>query len=460
MLRSRLAIVAATVALGAAAALAIGAVNSGTPSQTTNDGSAANAGFAGASGLWGDLPGGVAARPYVRSLSVINGAVTTPVITDGTASAPATASGDVTAVVAPFNLCRAGQAPTEGQCYATPNRVGIAIGYADNQAVGTDFATPAVTLRQAVDRDTIFDMTIRLNTLGKTLRWSWLNGDLEFWSATNLGQDNAEIHVRFRPVVTPNIDWSMFGNNGCTATPIRDCAIAQSQGETLSANLVLSLDETLDTSLTGAVFATQGAVAGFLEPTGTAAAPVLDLQIASAHLTANGSPQTGRLDALIPAQTLLNLYGVQPADAPRFFTTRRTGDAGTQSAPTFTRWNAAESGSDGLLVSVSDITFSAPAYAVARKSVAPRTYAKKRGSMTTVSAAAVTACRKSACTATILRLASLVGAKTIPVASARTTAAGALALTVPAKKLGARSRYTLVLRKKGVLVTTAVGATR
>lgn len=451
-----------TAALGLGVAAAYAAIPAGTPSQASNDGTAAASGFSGGGGLWGDLAGGVAARPYIRSLSVVNGGVSTPVITDGTASAPAVQNGDVTAVVAPFNLCRTGEAPAQGRCYATPNRVGITFGYADNGSVGTDFANPTTPLRQAVGRDTVLDVTIGLNTLGSTLRWSWLNGDLERWSTSRLGSDDAEINVRLRPVATPGIDWSAVPANGCTATPIRDCAIAQSQGETLSAGLVLSLDDTLDPSLTGAVFATQGAVAGYLEPTGTPTAPVLDLQIASAHLTAAGAPQTGGLTALIPAQSLLNLYGVQPADAPTFFTARRSGDAGTQGAPSFRRATAAADGTDGLLVSISGITFSAPTYAVSRAVAAPRTSARRRGARTLVTAAAVRACRAKGCTATVLRIASSVKGTAAAVGTGRTTAAGALSLALPAKRLAPGSRYTLVLRRatgpaKGRLVTTAVG---
>ena len=453
---------AAALGLGAAAASA--AIQAGTPSQASNDGSSATSGFSGGGGLWGDLPGGVGARPYIRSLSVINDGVSTPVIVDGTASAPALQNGDVTAVIAPFNLCRAGEAPAQGRCYATPNRVGITFGYADNGSVGTDFANPTTPLRQAVDRETVFDAVIGLNTLGRTLRWTWMNGDLDRWSAIRLGRDDAEIHVRLRPVSTPGIDWSTVPVNGCTATPIRDCDIVQSQGETLSAGLVLSLDDSLDSSLTGAVFATKGAVAGFLEPTGTAAAPVLDLQIASAHLTAAGAPQTGALTALIPAQALLNLYGVLPADAGTFFRATRSGDAGTQSAPVFRRATLAADGTDGLRVSISDITFSAPTYALSRLAPAPRTSARRRGAVTTVTAAAVRACRAAACTATVMPLSRTIKTTATIAGSGRTTAAGAVVLALPSSRLAKGGRYTLVLRyatgpRKGRLVTTAVGVT-
>lgn len=460
----RLPAMLAIVSLFTATAVAAGVISNGTPDQATNDQSAADSGFPSALGLWGDLAGGVAARPYILSLSVINNGTATPVISNGTASAPATQAGDVTAVVAPFNLCRADQAPRPGECYSSPNRVGVTMGYAGLGNVATDFAHPDLPLRQVVDQNTIFDMTLRLNTLGKTLRWTWVNGDLVYWSATNLGRDDAEIHIQFRPVITPGIDWSLFPNNGCTATPIRDCNIPQSQGETLTANLVLSLDDTLNASLTGAVFATQGAVSGYLEPGGSANAPELHLEIASAHATAAGLPQTGELKALIPAQSLVNLYGVLPSDASSFFTTTRSGDAGTQSPPTFTRWTTADNGTDGLLIGVSDITFSAPTYEVARKTAAPATSARRGRKGTTVRAAAIRSCRMSACTATIFKIASRVAGATTRVGSARTSASGALTAVVPVGRLRAGNRYMLVLRyasggSKGKLVTTAVGTT-
>lgn len=466
MRRTRaIAIAAASLgALGSLGALASAQIPAGTPSQATNDRTAAEAGF-GSSGLWGDLPGGVAARPYISSLSLVNGGVTTPVILDGLPSSPAAQDGDVTAVVAPFNLCRADQPPQAGQCYPTPNRVGIALGYVDRGAVGTDFSRPEVPLRQVVTAETVIDMTIRLNTLGRTLRWSWLNGALESWAPSGLGRDDAEVRVRFRPVVTPAIDWSLVPGNGCTATPIRDCAIAQSQGETLSANIVLSLDDSLDPSLTGAVFATEGAVAGFLQPGGTPSAPVLDLQIASSHLTSSGALQRGALTALIPAQSLVNLYGVPSADAPGLFTARRTGDAGTQSAPVFRRATTARDGTDGLRVDISDITFSAPTYAVARRVRAPRTGTIRRGRTTTVTATAVAACRASACTASLAVIPSRLGRTTTPIAASRTSASGAVSIPVPSARLRAGSRYVLVLRRasgptRRALVTSAVGTVR
>lgn len=461
----RLIAILATAALGAGAAHAAAAVPAQTPAQASLDGTSAAAGFSGAGGLWGDMPAGAGARPYIRALSVVNGGAVDHVIVNGTPSAPAVQDGDVTAAVAPFNLCRPGQLPAPGQCYASPNRVGITIGYADRGALGTDFAAPGVPLRQVVGPNTVFDLTIRLNTLGVPLRWTWLNGALEHWSATRLGRDDAEIRVRLRPVPTPAIDWSVAPPNGCTATPIRDCAIDRSQGETLSAGLVLSLDDTLDPALTGAAFATRGAISGYLEPTGTPSSPRLGLQIASAHLTASGAPQTGGLTAILPAQALMSLYGMQPADAPALFTAARTGDPGTQDTLSFTRATVPSDGTDGMRVDVTGITFSAPTYSLARRTAPPRVTLRRRGASVAISASAVRACRKGACLAQVRSIASPFAGRTALVAGGRTTARGALALTARAAALPSGTRYVVTLRnaagvRRGRLVTSAVGTAR
>jgi hypothetical protein len=100
-------------------------------------------------GNWSDLPGGATARPYVKSLTVVNGSQSTPVFSGGVGAAAGVQNGDVTAVVMPFNLCRAGQPPAPGQCYATPNRVGVTLGYKTAMGLGRDFSRPSVALRQA-----------------------------------------------------------------------------------------------------------------------------------------------------------------------------------------------------------------------------------------------------------------------------------------------------------------------
>ncbi len=437
-------VVAVTVALPAGAS----AQGSGTPTQAQNDGATVGS-MAGAG--WGAMEGGVAGRPYVTRLTATNAGVETVLIDGGTTTPPPVTAGIPTVVISPTNLCQAGQTPAQGQCYATPNRVGLALGVPQTDNVNTDL-TGAATV------DTIFDMTVRMNTLGQSLRWSWANLDLLYWSATGLGTADAQVRIRFRPVATQFVTDFPSGN-GCTATPIFACNPLQASLQVLSANISFSLDDTVNAALTGAIFATQGAIFGFVNPTGTASAPVLDLQMAAAHLRADGQVQTGQMKAVLPAQTLLNVYGVLPADAATFFSATRSGSTGTNGAPSYSVWSAGTEGTDGLLITVPDITFSAPTYKVKRKSVAAKTTVKTSGSSTSVSVKALSACRKSVCTATLYTTGTAVSGKAKKIASGVSAADGSLTLVFPKAKLkkGAPYSVTIRLKKGSKLVTTAAG---
>jgi hypothetical protein len=425
------------------------------PSQDFMDNPPADSSMTG--GSWADMDGGVAARPFIKSLTVVNGAEATPVFSGGVGAASGVAIGDVTALVSPINLCKRGQPAGAGMCYATPNRVGITLGYRTQEGVGTDFSRPRVALRQTVSPDTVFDVVIALNTLGRTLRWTWLNGDLVDWKTNGLGDDAAEIHLRLKLAVTPDIDWSQVSGGGCTATPIFDCNIAQASGAFLGANAVLSLDETLDRSLTGAAFATQGAIAGFLVPSGTATDPALDLQMASSHLASDGSPQHGVLEAFLPAQALIARYGVLPADAASFFTATRRGDPGTQDPPAFEARAASASSDAGLLVSVRNVTFSAPTYRLARKRSTIRVSASTDRRATRLSTARVAACRRRACQLVVYKTKSDLSGRVVRVATSRSDASGTSVATVPAAKLPRGSSYIVVLRRGTKLLMTSGG---
>lgn len=440
----------------------------GMPNQAAADLASTDPGANPGQAGWGDLAGGVASRPYVRSLTVINGATATPVISNGTTTRPETTPGQVTAVVSPYNLCRAGQ-PVQGQCYATPNRVGLTVTYAGNGYDGYNFADPdpGVTVTPTVDAATVIDMTVALNSLGQRLRWSWVNGDLLYWQTSNLGRPDATVRIKFRPATAPYLaQWPQ--NTGCTATPIFNCDIASADDEVLTASMVFSLDNTLDPALTGAVFATQNAISGYLAlpPAGTPGPPALDIQAASTHLTSNGSLQRGTLKAFLPAAALINVYGALPADADTAFTTTRTGDPGTNSAPVYTPWNAATSGSEGLLVTVSGITFSVPKYKVKGRLAATPTNAKLSGRTTTITATVPACAPKAPCTATVYDL----GRPGTPRYSAGRTVvlantplrARAVALKAPSTRLKKGHRYLLVVRstKTRKAVASTVGTVR
>ena len=439
------------------------AVFDGMPSQQWADMSSADPQNSSSSGGWGDMPGGQSDRPYVTDLTIVNGSTATTVISNVTDTTPPVVDrGAVTAVVSPINLCRHDQTPTSGFCYATPNRVALNVVYGAGDTNGSNFANPSETVSPPVNEDTVIDMTVALNTLGRSLRWSWVNGDLLYWKTTNLGQQDATVRVKFRPAYMPYLSTYPSGA-GCTGTPIFNCNIPQADAEMLSASMLFSLDNTMDSALTGAVFATQNAISGYLSvpPAGTPGPPVLDLQAGSTHTRSDGSLQRGTVQAFLPAGALQNLYGLLPADAGAAFAVTRTGDPGTNYAPTYQAWNAGVNGSEGLLITVTGVTFSVPKYKVKGKLVTTATATKIKGATTTVTAT-VTACStKTPCLASVYDLGKANGprysaTRKLVVANSmirsRTVTLGAKSVQLPKGH-----RYLLVVRsavtKKAIVST-------
>jgi hypothetical protein len=416
-------------------------------------------------GGWGDMAGGVASRPYITSLAVINNGITTPIINAGTTTPPAASAGRVTAVVSPVNLCRTGQPAQPGMCYATPNRVALTVGYSDGDSVGYNFSQPRVPVTPTVNASTVIDMTVALNTLGQSLRWSWLNGDLLYWQTTHLGRPDATVRVKFKPASAPYLaHWP--ANTGCTATPIFNCNIPRADGEVLTASMLFSLDNTLDPVLAGAVFATQNAIAGYLQPGGTPTAPTLDIQAGSTHARSDGTPQLGTVKAFLPAAALLNMYGVLPSDAATAFTTTRTGDPGTNAPPTYTPWTAEANGADGLLVAVTGVTFSVPRYQVKGILLRTPSQATVKGADTTVTASVAACSAKAPCTATVYDLGRQAAARFVvtrtAILSNKRVVTKALSLTAPSTRLKKGNRYLLVVRsaKTGKAIVSTLGTVK
>jgi hypothetical protein len=402
------------------------------------------------------------------SLTVINAGVPTPVITNGTPSSASVPPGGVTTAIAPFNVCRPGQTPAQGTCHSSPNRVGVTVGYSAGENDGYNFAEPAatsgITVTPAINSESIIDMTLVLNTLGKSLRWAWVNGQLLYWQTSNLGQDNATVHIKFKPATAPWINGSHLAQgNGCTATPIFNCQLPSADGEVLSASLVLSLDETLDPSLTGAVFATENALYGYLLPGGTAASPSLEIQVSSSHTNSAGAPELGTLQAFIPAAALLHFYGILPTDATSTFTTTRAGDAGTNNPPEYAPWTTAANGSEGLLATVKGITFSVPHYKIADKLRPVRTRASAKGATSTITASIPGCTVKRRCLASVYDL----GGRTTKkyhatrtlVVSNRPVTSGALRIDADSSKLKRGDDYLLVVHtaKPKTLLASSAG---
>ena len=436
--------------------------NTGMPDQSQLDApSTQNA-------TWVNMTGGVAARPYVTALSVINGGVSTPVITNGTATAETNVPmGRIAVAISPSNLCRTGQSPAQGVCYATPNRIGVTVGYQIQPGqLGSDFSI-ANNLLTPVTADTEFDITLNLNTLGRTLRWSWASGVPTYWNTANLGTDAATVRLRIKPTLTPVV---MQGTQqvGCSQVPVQACSYSQNTHETLSASLTLSLDNTLDEIFTGALFSSTRSYMGSLmvQPGET---PQMTYGVSAPQTWSDGTANAASLSAVLSDASLLNFYGATPeVVATAEFQTgalnlART-DGGTQGAITWTRWTADLQGIDGWLVTIPDIRFvaavSTSGVRAFGSSVAPATFSvksktsakittKRVGSkaMITLKVSAA-ACAKSSCRVVVSSIASKVGSGSKKITAAAVIGKSKSVVTTLSAKSSKGQRLSVMLQAK------------
>lgn len=365
-------------------------------------------------GHWLEMEGGVSSRPYVTAISIVNPGETPVVIvapgnTDETVFYDQPA-GKIVVSIEPYNLCKTGQTPTPGVCYATPNRMALTIGYSkgENQ-IGYNFTAPtqsngttALSLTDnsgnplTITEDTVFDVTLTLNTIGTQLRWAQMYGHPEFWQPTRLGLEDATIRFRMRPAVSDVLTANM--NQACWQVSPRDgdptCPVDAPDESPLRANIMFSLEEGYGEDLTGAVFGVSHALSGefcngfyaattdgsnpYCRKEASPSNPIMEFQMIGFHYKKGHSGDVnflneGTLEAFLPAAMLMNTYGLLPEDAATAFTVSRAsrgnwaGSAGTNDTPTFDVWTSAEEGSDGVMMTISGVTYSAPKYTVKRK---------------------------------------------------------------------------------------------
>jgi hypothetical protein len=376
----------------------------GMPDQTQLDQSNAVNGYPNAN--WYDLAGGQTDRPYVKSLAVKNGDSVTTIISDGTVSTTMGATaGNIGVVLVPFNLCDSDRTPPQTtNCYSTPNRIGVYLAYRKGfGTAGHNFTRPNdgnisgpadIALKDneggalTIDENTEIQLEVNLNSIGKSLRWTWMNGIPSYWATHDLGTDAASFTVHAKLAKMPIIDnFVDYDTHLCTTVPISSCSVSRSNSDWLELQMVLSLDSTMSESMTGALFATEGAIMGSVEvATDTATGlPILKYGAASSHYLHTGDTaehiRYGRMHAVIPASALVQQLGVPsftdgsavPAAATpsAVFTTVREGSCGagcSDGDTTFTEWTSGTQGTDGILVDIVGITFSAPKFKVAPKS--------------------------------------------------------------------------------------------
>jgi len=366
------AVAIATGVFGASMLSAVAPSTDGQPAQATLD----QANPSNGQGGWGNafgVPDGSGLRPYIRDLSVTNGGTTSPVITGGLPTAPA-AENDLTAVVNPINVCATGQS---SNCYAQPNRASIAVAYRGTGGpddLHTDFSLPAAAATNPrITADSVIDMTIGLRTYaGTNLRWTWVNGEPLYWNYDAAAQT---VHVRFHPATMP-VGADGVANAGCSQIPVSTCTVTQSVSEALQPQILLSLDNTLSSGFAGSLFGSKSAYIGSLDGLIDPASPTqstLTYGIAAPHLLANGGDRRGTLYGILSDSLLQSGFGITPSSfTGSEFSINRTSDsaAAGSDAVSWSAWSAGENGTAGRLLTISDISFSAPKFRVTRGSSA------------------------------------------------------------------------------------------
>lgn len=380
------AVLVAVVCLFAVSASANGYVSPGTDTAgaTAQAGVGLDQADTGVGG-WSNTTPNIAGRPYVKSLSITNGGTTTDAIIAGSAGAgnfyrPTLATnGGIISDVYPFvfatNACRQGQAPADGQCYAVPNRVTVAIRHFVGGGDGWGGGTPAnsgmnflgVTTNPAISATSKIDMVVAFKPGYSSLRWTWANGVPEYWNATVNQLTGGDVRIRFTPKTMP---WTAGIPNSCTTIPVSSCGDTSTRptDEVLMPQVIFSMDTTLNPIFAGTLFTTTGAVIGSLDssPISVGEVPQLTYGVAAPHLNADGSTRIGEMYAVVPSPILALFNTTSTGFNQTLIPISRAGDPGTFT-PTWTQWTAGTNGIDAMLLRISDISFSSPTFVVGRQ---------------------------------------------------------------------------------------------
>jgi hypothetical protein len=251
--------------------------------------------------------------------------------------------------------------------------VGITLAYVKQEGqLGHNFSAPTATLSPAITAASVFDMTIGLNTVGKKLGWTWMNGTPTFWKTENLGMDTGTARVKFSLSDAPGVDYQDQKAQQCTTIPVSVCDAEKSTQDTLGMQMVLSLDTTLSAPFAGALFATNAAVIGSLDVAG-GETPSLSYGIAAPHKLSDGTVRKGKFYGFLSDAVLSSQFKIAATETDmtkllnvaRTAESKSTADAGTDTVA-WTKWTAADNGTDGRLVTISDISFSAPKFKVTK----------------------------------------------------------------------------------------------
>lgn len=208
-------------------------------------------------------------------------------------------------------------------------------------------------------------ITVTLTNMGdlaKYFNFALVHGTVSSWKTANLGTATASLTFTISPVRTPAGTGDDFGY--CTATPPH-CTAAKSDSDYLGAGVDMSMDQSGNTTFRGAYFGLVSAMGGFVQAVRNSDGTQSLVAILGApHFLADGvTPNVGSLSAFLPNSVLESLFGLPAGGVVTSSLLRatRTDGATTSDAPfTVTPTNG------GVIVKLTDITFSSPTYTITK----------------------------------------------------------------------------------------------
>ncbi len=324
-------------------------------------------------GGWQDTDSGVENRPFIKLAKWED-----HLIASATAPGNEVFDGNWRVVVTPVNVCRDGQTPAPGVCYADPNRISINVAYKVNGDLKNDFSGPSLSSMN-IDQSTYFEIQIDLNGFAQDLGWTWVNGQPAYWRVL----DNV-VTIRLTPSSMPSTNDI---DEHCSTIPVSTCDTNQADDEILAIAMVMSFDKTLDPVFDHTMFASQGAVIASLETAPGFNPETPDMNsitfgMAAPHLNSDGSERRGRLQAFLSNEALAAFGVTDPTNAEsELRVTRSSSDSGTWT-PNFVTWTELNQGTDGQVLAIENISFSVPKFTVdngnmVERNVVPKVKIKK-----------------------------------------------------------------------------------
>lgn len=237
-------------------------------------------------------------------------------------------------------------------------KTSLVVVYNDGGNYSQDLTNAETPDGNPITADSVIEINMgTMGELSEFYSFSLVHGVVSEWENINLTTEDALINFTFSPAQTPIVDYMADGAQFCSATP-PTCDVEKSAIDILSASLDMDFDQEGGfTEMTGAYFGLVNAVSGYV----TNQEGTISATLGAPHFMADGETErVGSMRAFLPELVVQNVWGVSSSDitAGSLVVNRLEDEEVTVDDPPF----SVEQVDNGIIVSLSDITFSTPTY--------------------------------------------------------------------------------------------------